>query len=286
MHQHIDENTLVCFVHPEINNIQAAKNLFRAVSYDLNLACVENDILYMSSERKNPFSTYITLTLTPHPTKGYLGVLQTKPINKLHSFGASLLPSWFTCTSSLSECKQWYECPKHYTQGLEQYHKGFFCKYIQAAKEQNILFSPLDTNPICLDASCIPINTVQSSCVGLNEKVVFYSDFAAEQIAGKQITIKVISLKRIQLLLRYQQRPSTFLCDSFAVSLKQSDSSFITQIILNHHSDPSLRPGRWFFSIRGSSLISRSTLTVSLESMLFSKFKKPFNFLTFFLERR
>lgn len=267
MYQRVDENTVACFVQPEINNIQAAKNLFRSISDELQLQCCEKDVLFMVAQRRTPFSTFITLTLTPHPTKGYLGILHSKPINKLQSFGASLLPGWLSCNVEVSQCKKWYECSKHYLEGLEQYHRQFFRTYIQTAREKNILFQPQDSNPICLDASCILLNTTQSTCVGLNEKMMFYSDISSESIEnGKFVVIKVISSKRIQLLIRYGDRPSTFIHDAFAISDKLSDSSFCTKFILLQNSEPQLKPGRWFFSVRGSSLISRSNLTVSLSS--------------------
>eukprot|EP00012_Vannella_robusta_P011711 CAMPEP_0206197622 /NCGR_PEP_ID=MMETSP0166-20121206/9158_1 /ASSEMBLY_ACC=CAM_ASM_000260 /TAXON_ID=95228 /ORGANISM="Vannella robusta, Strain DIVA3 518/3/11/1/6" /LENGTH=216 /DNA_ID=CAMNT_0053615333 /DNA_START=548 /DNA_END=1196 /DNA_ORIENTATION=- len=55
--------------------------------------------------------------------------------------------------------------------------------------------------------------------------------------------------------------------DVFAISVKQQDSSYLAEFVMNSTSEPQLLPGRWFFVIRGSSLLSKSNITISLTAV-------------------
>ena len=271
-HERLDDNITVCCIYPTEKHVRLAKELFWSICKEMKFTFSELDSLHMIGEIAKPIDTSIKFTIKPHETKGYLGIIESKNIKKkIHI----LLFSKITCTEEYEQCKEWIYCKKHHDQGVKNIHEIFKLKFIEKAEQNQIIFIPNDKNPICIDSTCLTIDTIHRNKLnGIKDKQYFYCDFDENLIITQEklIAIQIKSTKKIQFFLRKSEKPSLFHSDVHLSSTYEENSEnafYNIEFLLDNNSIPKLSCGRWFFCIRSPLFSSSCKFTISLIGNLF-----------------
>lgn len=261
-----DSHVLVAFIVPSDSAIETTKNIFCAVSCEIGLRTTQNGQLQMQADCNQPFSACIKMSLQMHPTKGCMAVLRYKQkyftLLAVNSFLASPLPP--TCSNeSWETCKEWWNCRIHGESGLCSFYRKFFERFKKAIISSRITFVPLDSLPVCLEGTYLGVNHPQTGILSFQEKQLFYMDIPQSAIdSNRQWVIDISANKKISLSLKRNEAPSLFSSDHSQNCSKFGDC-FRIICILDQYSTPQLTPGRWFLSLRGSSLFFKSSFKIT-----------------------
>jgi len=180
----------------------------------------------------------------------------------LSSLGA-FLPSLLVCSQpGVDYCERWTECPKHWVEGMQAFRGHFWEAFRTRLQHTGHLACPLDRSTICLDSTCLAPGITRSCELKCNESHSFYFDVPSPPPSALRLIVQ--SPNRVKFSLRHQERPSLFRNDLLCVTHKAHEDLHWLQVDLHAGSRPPLLPGRWFCSVRGSSLLFRSTVSLSL----------------------
>ena len=264
--EHPSANVLIAFLVPCDETKETVKNLFCGVACEFGLKTTQFGLSHMQADCTHPFSACIKMKLQMHPTKGCMAIVQSKrkyfTLLAVNSFLAS--PMAPTCPYENSDdCKQWWECRIHGEEGLAALYNNFFSRLKTAIIQNNISFAPTDRLPVYLDGIYLSMNYPQTGALSFQEKQSFYVDIPVSAVeANRQWVLEIASSKKVSLSMRYSE-PPTLLSADHTQSCSKFGNSYRIICLLDQHTNPKLVSGRWFISIRGSSLFFKSNFTVT-----------------------
>jgi len=135
-----------------------------------------------------------------------------------------------------------------------------------------VLTVPQDQSPLCLDSTSLAPGVTRTCQLKCNESHSLYFDVPAD---SPPLRLIVQSPNRVKFSLRHLERPTLFRNDLLAITGKAHEDLHWLEVDLHKNSQPVLLPGRWFCSIRGSSLLFRSVVSISILALQSSEVEEP-----------
>ena len=259
------ETTLVCYLMPTEEVISQARDLFVSIATgEFDMKCKSSDKYALKAVLSEPFSTIIKFSMISHPTKGFVCILNYQSSNTLLNSVSTLFSTpYFVSSHTEESCKHWFNCSAHFHSGYKKFHERFFSRFKTILIRNKLSCHPNDNSPICLDAICLPFDHSHESSVGFQEKRSYYCDVNGFT-ENDSLLINLESNKRVNLFIRYEANPTGWVYDCSAPIVKNS-GKFTVKFVLSKDSQPPLKAGRWFFSVRGANVFSRSNFSLQVQ---------------------
>lgn len=268
-----EKGVLVAYLLPDPSSVPLAKTMFCGVACEFGMESSETGAFSMEAVISTPFHARVTFSLLTHATKGYLAVLRWKQVaGALQAFNSIVsncndpFAMLEGCPHRLAaDCREWYKCAAHNAAGLSLMQERFFRRFQVGCLQNNLSYQPPDTSAICLDAICLPLQSMHSSTVSYNEKRTYYVDVPASFLQDhKQLVLEIAGNKKFSLAVKYGQLPGLFGNDFYVKASKTADGQFhvLALISTSASSKPILRQGRWFFQVKGGAIFFQCSYTI------------------------